>query len=130
MYDVHAGLKGTHRMAAYYVQMARLALLHRFERFHVECRDAGRRCSYGGAEADAVRINDFGGLMRRWAWGAELRRDEATGALPAAAVALRALHLGIVLGTGTRGLRGRDGRTQRKLLAPQAAPGSVCLQGR
>ena len=34
-----------------------------------------RKCS--AAEADAVRITNFGGLMRRWAWGAELQRDDA-----------------------------------------------------
>jgi YegS/Rv2252/BmrU family lipid kinase len=78
MYDVHAGLKGRHGMAAYYFQMARLALFHRFDSFTVEYRDehgAMRRCS--AAEADAVRITNFGGLMRRWAWGAELQRDDA-----------------------------------------------------
>ena len=78
MYDVHAGLKGTHGMAAYYLQMTRLALLHRFAGFNVEYRDEQgvlQKCS--AVEADAVRITNFGGLMRRWAWGAELQRDDA-----------------------------------------------------
>jgi YegS/Rv2252/BmrU family lipid kinase len=78
MYDVHAGLKGAHGMAAYYFQMARLALLHRFASFNVEYRTAEgtlQKCT--AVEADAVRITNFGGLMRRWAWGAELQRRDA-----------------------------------------------------
>jgi diacylglycerol kinase (ATP) len=78
MYDVHAAAKGTHGVAAYYLHMARLALLHPFASFNVEYRDIEgnpRACS--AVEADAVRINNFGGLMRRWAWGAELQRDDA-----------------------------------------------------
>jgi diacylglycerol kinase (ATP) len=78
MYDVHAGLKGTHGMGAYYFQMARLALAHRFASFHVEYRKAdGTLQKSSAAEADAVRITNFGGLMRRWAWGAELQRNDA-----------------------------------------------------
>ncbi len=78
MYDVHGALKGTHGMAAYYFQMARLALFHPFAGFNVEYRDAeGNWQKCAAVEADAVRINNFGGLMRRWAWGAELQRDDA-----------------------------------------------------
>jgi YegS/Rv2252/BmrU family lipid kinase len=78
MYDVHAGVKGRHGMAAYYFQMARLALFHRFDSFNVEYRDdAGSIQKCVAAEADAVRITNFGGIMRRWAWGAELQRDDA-----------------------------------------------------
>lgn len=78
MYDVHSGLKNAHGMAAYYLHMARLALAHRFDSFDVQYR--GRDGSMHAAravEADAVRITNFGGLMRRWAWGAELQRDDA-----------------------------------------------------
>ncbi len=78
MYDVHAGLKGAHGMLAYYAQMARLALLHRFDSFNVEYRNGnGEWTKCTAVEADAVRITNFGGLMRRWAWGAELQRDDA-----------------------------------------------------
>jgi diacylglycerol kinase family enzyme len=78
MYDVHAGLKGAHGMQAYYFQMIKLALLHPFDSFNVEYLDAQgapQKCT--AVEADAVRITNFGGLMRRWAWGAELQRDDA-----------------------------------------------------
>src|ERR1035437_3618060 len=78
MYDVHAAVKGRHGMAAYYLQMTRLALLHPFASFNVEYRDPqGTMQRSSAAEADAVRITNFGGLMRRWAWGAELQRDDA-----------------------------------------------------
>jgi diacylglycerol kinase (ATP) len=93
MYDVHAGLKGRHGMAAYYFQMARLALLHRFDSFNVEYRDLQgslQKCS--AVEADAVRITNFGGLMRRWAWGAELQRDDAQLVLFTSSSRSRFLH--------------------------------------
>ena len=105
MYDVHAGLKGTHGMAAYYFQMARLALLHPFETFQVECKTPeGEMCSYSAAEADAVRINNFGGLMRRWAWGAELQRTDAQLVVFTSSSRSRFLHftLGRILGTKWR----------------------------
>lgn len=93
MYDVHAGLKGRHGMAAYYFQMARLALLHRFDSFNVEYRDEeGNMQKCVAAEADAVRITNFGGLMRRWAWGAELQRDDAQLILFSTSSRMRFLH--------------------------------------
>ncbi len=93
MYDVHAGLKGRHGMAAYYFQMARLALLHRFKSFNVEYRDeAGTMQKCVATEADAVRITNFGGLMRRWAWGAELQRDDAQLILFSTSSRTRFLH--------------------------------------
>jgi diacylglycerol kinase (ATP) len=105
MYDVHAGLKGRHGMAAYYFQMARLALLHRFESFDVEYRDkAGTMQRCVAAEADAVRITNFGGLMRRWAWGAELQRDDAQLILFSTSSRTRFLHYTIerILGSKRR----------------------------
>lgn len=93
MYDVHAGLKGRHGMAAYYFQMARLALFHRFDSFTVEYRDAqGALHQCSAAEADAVRITNFGGLMRRWAWGAELQRDDAQLVIFTTSSRIRFLH--------------------------------------
>lgn len=78
MYDVNSGLKNVHGMAAYYTHMLRLTLFHRFPVFQVEFEDQnGTIVRRTAAEADAVRIQNFGGLMRRWAWGAELTRDDA-----------------------------------------------------
>lgn len=101
MYDVHAGLKGRHGMLAYYLQMARLALLHPFASFEVEYRDSAggmQKCS--AVEADAVRITNFGGLMRRWAWGAELQRHDAQLVIFTTRSRTRFLHftLGRILG--------------------------------
>lgn len=93
MYDVHAGLKGAHGMAAYYLQMTRLALLHRFDSFNVHYRDQdGQLQTCSAVEADAVRITNFGGLMRRWAWGAELQRDDAQLVLFTSSSRARFLH--------------------------------------
>lgn len=105
MYDVHAGLKGRHGMAAYYFQMARLSLLHRFESFNVEYRDENGTLQKGvAAEADAVRITNFGGLMRRWAWGAELQRDDAQLVVFSTSSRIRFLHytLARILGSKRR----------------------------
>lgn len=105
MYDVHAGLKGTHGMAAYYFQMARLALLHPFATFNVEYRTPeGTLHKCAAVEADAVRINNFGGLMRRWAWGAELQRTDAQLVIFTTSSRSRFLHytFGRILGTKWR----------------------------
>jgi diacylglycerol kinase (ATP) len=105
MYDVHAGLKGAHGMRAYYWQMAKLALLHPFDDFMVEYCDAtGAWQQCGAVEADAVRITNFGGLMRRWASGAELQRDDAQLVMFRTGSRSRFLHytLGKILGTKWR----------------------------
>jgi len=105
MYDVHGALKGNHGMLAYYWQMTRLALLHPFARFQVEYRDLqGELHNTTAVEADAVRITNFGGLMRRWAWGAELQRDDAQLVLFNSGSRPRFLHytLSRILGTRWR----------------------------
>lgn len=105
MYDVHAGLKGRHGMIAYYFQMARLALLHRFPSFTVEyCTPEGETKRLSAAEADAVRITNFGGLMRRWAWGAQLQRSDAQLVVFTTSSRSRFLHFtfGRILGTTWR----------------------------
>ena len=102
MYDVHAALKGKHGMTAYYLQMARLALLHQFASFEVQYQDSeGALHDCSAVEADAVRINNFGGLMRRWAWGAELQRDDAQLVLFTTGSRARFLHftLGRIFGS-------------------------------
>ncbi len=105
MYDVHAGLKGNHGMAAYYFQMARLALLHPFASFNVEYQTPeGITQTCSAVEADAVRITNFGGLMRRWAWGAGLQRNDVQLVLFNSSSRSRFLHftLGRILGTKWR----------------------------
>lgn len=105
MYDVHAGLKGARGMGAYYFQMARLALLHRFASFNVEYRTPeGRSRKCAAVEADAVRITNFGGLMGRWAWGASLERADAQLVIFTTSSRPRFLHytLGRILGTKWR----------------------------
>lgn len=125
MYDVHAGLKGTHGVAAYYVQMARLALLHQFASFEVSYEDlngATHECS--AVEADAVRINNFGGLMRRWAWGAELQRNDAQLVLFTTGSRSRFLHftLGRIFGS-TRPTKGVDMVYAKRVHCDSKKPG-------
>jgi diacylglycerol kinase (ATP) len=125
MYDVHAGLKGTHGMAAYYFQMTRLALLHPFASFNVEYRNPEggmQKCS--AAEADAVRITNFGGLMRRWAWGAELQRDDAQLVLFTTSSRSRFLHytLGRIMGTKWR-TPGVEMVFAKEILCTASSPG-------
>ena len=105
MYDVHAGLKGRHGMIAYYFQMARLALFHPFAGFQVEYRTPeGITHSCTAVEVDAVRTTNFGGLMRRWAWGAELQRTDAQLVMFGSSSRSRFLHytFGRMLGTKWR----------------------------
>ncbi len=93
MYDVHAGLKGTHGMAAYYAHMLKLLFLHPFPLFQVEYQNLdGEIVRRTAAEADTVRIRNFGGLMRRWAWGAGLTRDDFQLVLFRTGQRLRFLH--------------------------------------
>ncbi len=102
MYDVHSGLKGTHGMAAYYWHMLRLLFLHPFPLFQVEYRNGtGELVRCTAAEADTVRIRNFGGLMRRWAWGAGLTRDDLQLVLFRTGQRLRFLHYTVarILGT-------------------------------
>jgi diacylglycerol kinase (ATP) len=125
MYDVHAGLKGKHGVAAYYLHMARLALLHQFASFDVEYRDLeGNTHQCSAVEADAVRITNFGGLMRRWAWGAELQRDDAQLVLFTTGSRTRFLHftLGRIFGS-TRRTRGVEMVYAREIECTANKPG-------
>ena len=125
MYDVHAGLKGKHGVAAYYLQMARLALLHQFASFQVRYEDAeGASHDCSAVEADAVRINNFGGLMRRWAWGAELQRDDAQLVLFTTGSRSRFLHftLGRIFGS-RRPTKGVDMVYAKRVYCDSKKPG-------
>ncbi|MBV8050065.1 MAG: YegS/Rv2252/BmrU family lipid kinase [Acidobacteriaceae bacterium] len=63
-------------MMAYYVKATRLWLTHRMEPFAVEIADGAqpRRCAV--SQLLAVRIQDFGGVLRELAPGASLERDD------------------------------------------------------
>jgi len=63
-------------MMAYYVRATRLWLTHKMEHFAVEIADGpqSRRCEV--SQLLAVRIQDFGGVLRELAPGASLDRDD------------------------------------------------------
>jgi len=76
--DVLSTHKSGLGMAAYYLHMLKLAVFHDFPPFNVEYLDQhGNFVQLTAVEADAVRVGNFGGLMRRWAWGADLTRPDA-----------------------------------------------------
>lgn len=65
-------------MAAYYAKATHLWLTHRLERFGVEFRETGSRDSHRTevSELLAVRIRNFGGVLRELAPGATLERSD------------------------------------------------------
>jgi diacylglycerol kinase (ATP) len=76
-YKLNPLVKGHLGMAAYYAKAARLWLTHPMEKFAVEVEQNGR----GGSHAEvsqllAVRIRNFGGVLRELAPGASLDRDD------------------------------------------------------
>jgi YegS/Rv2252/BmrU family lipid kinase len=77
-YKLNAAAKQRLGMAAYYVKAWHLWFSHRMERFVVEWSigesDAGQ-CT-GATEMLAVRIRNFGGVLRELAPGASLDRDD------------------------------------------------------
>ncbi|HWX95177.1 MAG TPA: diacylglycerol kinase family protein [Terriglobales bacterium] len=79
-YKLNTGVKQRFGMAAYYAQAWYLWFTHRMSRFAVEIGDGGngssaRRCA-GATEMLAVRIRDFGGVVRKLAPGASLDRND------------------------------------------------------
>src|SRR5882762_6187154 len=78
-YKLNPRVKGHLGMAAYYAKATRLWLTHPMEKFAVEV-DAGQNNGKGpAAEASqllAVRIRNFGGVLRELAPGASLDRDD------------------------------------------------------
>ena len=93
VHDTVARHKGGLGMAAYYLHMVKLAAFHDFPRFKVEYLDqSGSFVNCSAVEADAVRIGNFGGLMRRWAWGAALTRPDAQLVIFSSSNRLRFVH--------------------------------------
>lgn len=79
-YALSAGLKHKIGMAAYYFKAWHLWMAHRMQRFPAEFTDeanAERRRSEL-TQLLAVRIRNFGGVLRELAAGADLRRNDLT----------------------------------------------------
>src|SRR5207249_8139593 len=66
-------LTGPLGMTAYYFQATRLWLTHRMQNFAVEIRGS---CYEDVSQPLAVRIRDFGGILRELAPGASLESDD------------------------------------------------------
>lgn len=88
-------------MMAYYVKATRLWLTHRMQNFEVEITDGvpARRAEV--SQILAVRIQDFGGILRELAPGASIERDDLR--LVLFHTRSRAAYLGYVI----RGLLGK-----------------------
>jgi diacylglycerol kinase family enzyme len=78
LYSLNFELKQRHGMNAYYAQAAHIFLTHDFPAFLVEFDDeqSGERRSEVVSQVLAVRISNFGGLIRGLAPGATLERDD------------------------------------------------------
>ncbi|HEV2714639.1 MAG TPA: diacylglycerol kinase family protein, partial [Terriglobales bacterium] len=72
-YKLNMLIKGRLGMAAYYFQAARLWLTHRMQNFAVEIGD---NCYDEVSQLLAVRIRNFGGILRELAPGADLARND------------------------------------------------------
>lgn len=77
-YRLHANIKQRMGMGAYYAEALRLWLTHDLGRFEAEFTDArsGELRREAVSQALAVRITQFGGVLRRLAPGAALRRND------------------------------------------------------
>src|SRR5579863_1752186 len=77
-YRLHANMKQRMGMGAYYSEALRLWLTHDLGRFEAEFTDAqsGELRREAVSQALAVRISHFGGVLRRFAPGAALRRND------------------------------------------------------
>jgi YegS/Rv2252/BmrU family lipid kinase len=75
-YKLHSGMKQRMGMAAYYYKAWQLWFTHRMEKFSVTCGN-GAQVSHGNVtEMLAVRIRNFGGVLRELAPGASLDRND------------------------------------------------------
>jgi diacylglycerol kinase (ATP) len=63
-------------MMAYYVKATRLWLTHKMQNFEVEISDGPQARRVDVSQLLAVRIQDFGGILRELAPGASLDRDD------------------------------------------------------
>ncbi len=80
-YKLNPLVKGHLGMAAYYAKATRLWLTHPMEKFAVEVDQEARQTNGKGPAAEvsqllAVRIRNFGGVLRELAPGASLDRDD------------------------------------------------------
>jgi len=78
-YKLNPMVKGHLGMAAYYAKATRLWLTHPMEKFAVEVEQQAGQENAGPAEVSqllAVRIRNFGGVLRELAPGASLDRDD------------------------------------------------------
>jgi len=87
-------------MMAYYVKATRLWLTHKMEHFAIEIPEASQTRRAEVSQLLAVRIQNFGGVLRELAPGASLKRDDLR--LVLFHTRSRAAYLGYVL----RGLLG------------------------
>lgn len=99
-YKLHAGSKQSLGMAAYYAKAWRMWLTYRMRRFSAEYMSEGKAepCNAEATELMAVRIRNFGGVLKEFAPGASLDRDDLR--LIVCRTASRAAYLAYV----TRGL--------------------------
>ncbi len=77
LYQMNVAAKQRHGMAAYYGEALRLFLTHRFQRFEVEWSDrTGEAHRVGVTQVMAVRLRQFGGILRWLAPDAALESDD------------------------------------------------------
>lgn len=77
-YKLHTGAKQRMGMAAYYVKAWHLWFTHPMTRFHIEFfqTDSNEKHRADVTELLAVRIRNFGGVLREFAPGASLERND------------------------------------------------------
>ena len=75
-YELNPAAKRHFGMMAYYVKATRLWLTHKMEHFAVDIDDGLRRRRCEVSQLLAVRIQDFGGVLRELAPGASLERED------------------------------------------------------
>jgi YegS/Rv2252/BmrU family lipid kinase len=75
-YKLDPALKRRFGMAAYCAKATRLWLTHKMENFAVSVAEAGQSNPAEVSQLLAVRIRDFGGVLRQLAPGASLDRDD------------------------------------------------------
>ncbi len=77
LYQMNVAAKQRHGMAAYYGEALRLFLTHRFQRFEVEWSNRqGELHRVGVTQVMAVRLRQFGGILRWLAPDAALESDD------------------------------------------------------
>lgn len=75
-YKLNPAAKRHLGLMAYYVKAVRLWLTHRMENFEIEISDGADARRAEVSQLLAVRIQDFGGMLRELAPGASLERDD------------------------------------------------------